>query len=234
MDVLGCRSRHLLLSLVATVALFSASCLAADERPTTAAPAALAPGQLDNRTSRVYILVGKTGLGHEHGVEGRIRSGSLALGATTNAGQIVFDTTTFQADTPAARQYVGLEGTTDASTQRQVNDNMLGPAVLDIRRFSTATFKVDSIQPLRAARADAPLQYQLEGDFTLHGTTRKLKLIAEATSTADYVRLRGNFSILQSDFGITPYSKGFGAIGVADRLTIWGDLWVAADKRTRR
>ena len=40
----------------------------------------------------------------------------------------MFDTTTFQADTAAARQYVGLEGTTDADTQRQVSANMLGRA----------------------------------------------------------------------------------------------------------
>jgi hypothetical protein len=31
-----------------------------------------------------------------------------------------------------ARQILKLAGTTDAETQRQVNDNMLGPAVLDV------------------------------------------------------------------------------------------------------
>ena len=60
------------------------------------APAQLSPGEIDLRVSRVYILVGKTGLGHEHGIEGRIKSGVLSLGATANAGQIVFDTTTFR------------------------------------------------------------------------------------------------------------------------------------------
>ena len=185
------------------------------------------------RASRVFILVGKTGLGHEHGIEGRIKSGFLTVGATASAGQIVFDTTTFQADTPAARQYVGLEGATDANTQRQVNANMLGPDVLDVQRYPTAAFKVNSILPLRADRTRHALpQYQLEGDFTLHGTTRKVKVVAEATSSTGYLRLRGNFSILQSDYGITPYSKAFGAIGVADRLTIWGDLWVATGSAT--
>jgi polyisoprenoid-binding protein YceI len=222
-----------LLALAATFVLLERGrCFALDDQSQGAAKG-LAPGQIDIRASRVFILVGKTGLGHQHGIEGRIKDGSLALGATAGAGRIVFDITTFQADTPEARQFVGLEGVTDTATQRQVNANMLGPDVLDVRRFPTASFKVESILRLAAPRAAAP-QYQLEGDFTLHGTTKKLKLVAEATPTSGYVRLRGKFSIMQSEYGITPYSKAFGAIGVADTLTIWGDLWVVADTGPQR
>jgi hypothetical protein len=32
---------------------------------------------------------------------------------------------------------------------------------------------------------------------------------------------------LQTQFGITPYSKAFGAIGVADKLTIYGEIHIA-------
>jgi hypothetical protein len=186
------------------------------------------PGQIDFRSSRVFMLVGKTGLGHEHGVEGCLKSGFLKLGAAADAGQIVFDMTTFQADTPVARRYVALAGMTDVDTQRQVNANMLGAEVLNVKRFPTATFKVNSSLPLRVQQPNAPPQYQLDGEFTLHGTTRKLSLVASATPTEGFLRIRGNFSILQSDYGIIPYSKVFGAVGVADRITIWGDLWVAA------
>jgi len=41
------------------------------------------------------------------------------------------------------------------------------------------------------------------------------------------LHIRGNFTILQTDYGITPYSKAFGAIGVANPLRIYGDLYVA-------
>ena len=103
---------------------------------------------------------------------------------------------------------------------------MLGADVLDVRSFPTATFTVHSIQSLSAKGVAA--QYRLDGDFTLHGKTRKLTVVAEGTPMSGHIRLRGGFDILQSDYGITPYSKAFGAIGVADRLTIWGDLWVSA------
>ncbi len=226
------RRRSALLAVVATtLAVTRVTILVAQDRPATLERPTLAEGQIDPRVSRVYIFVGKTGLGHEHGVEGKIQSGALALGATTNAGQIVFDTTTFQADTPAARQYVGLTGTTDADTERQVNANMLGPSVLDVKHYPTATFKVTSILPIPGAGTSTSPHYQLDGEFTLHGTTRKIKTTAEATTASGYVRLRGKFAILQSHYGITPYSKAFGAIGVADELTIFGDLWIAAAAR---
>lgn len=200
--------------------------------PRAATPPTPAAGQIDTQLSRTYIRVGKTGLGHEHGVEGRIKSGTLKLGSSSGAGEIVFDTTSFQADTPTARQYVGLQGTTDADTQRQVNANMLGADVLDVRSYPTATFTVHSIQPLSAK--GVATQYRLDGDFTLHGKTRKLSVVAEATPMSGQIRLRGGFDILQSDYGITPYSKAFGAIGVADRLTIWGDLWISTTAATAR
>jgi polyisoprenoid-binding protein YceI len=68
--------------------------------------------------------------------------------------------------------------------------------------------------------------YQLEGQFTLHGVTRPLKVKAEAASAEGLVHLRCSFAVLQSQFGITPFSKAFGMVGVADRLTIYGDAWL--------
>jgi polyisoprenoid-binding protein YceI len=67
---------------------------------------------------------------------------------------------------------------------------------------------------------------QLDGEFTLHGKTRKLTVLADVAKVNGYSRIYGNFSILQSDFGITPFKKALGAVGVADRLTIFGELWV--------
>src|SRR5262245_36616461 len=56
---------------------------AAEKKP------ALKPGQIDIEKSRVYVRVGKKKLGHEHGVEGKIKSGSIDLDAKKNLGEIV-------------------------------------------------------------------------------------------------------------------------------------------------
>ncbi|MFM7057101.1 MAG: YceI family protein [Planctomycetota bacterium] len=174
--------------------------------------------------SRVYIYVGKTGLGHNHGVEGRLKSGSLQLEGADAGGELVFDMTSFDADTDAARRYVGLAGSTDASTKQQVNANMKGAAVLDVQRYPTAKFVVDSVKRTEKKSREGHPVYELGGKFTLHGQTRPLKLEAGVEERAEGLRLRGNFRILQTQYGIRPYSKAFGAVGVADQLTIYGDI----------
>jgi hypothetical protein len=52
-------------------------------------------------------------------------------------------------------------------------------------------------------------------------------MIVDVEQARGWLHVRGEFTIKQTSFGITPYSKAFGAIGVADRLRIHGDLWVA-------
>lgn len=202
-----------------------AGLLAAEFRPLGAEEGqASGEKQANAEASRVYIYVGKVGLGHEHGVEGRLKSGSILLGAKSRAGEIVFDMPTFVADTADARKYLGLEGETPASRQKEVTANMVGADVLDVRRFPTATFKIASALPLKnKSDAGNPL-YRLEGEFTLHGVKRPLRLDAEVVAQSGGARLRGAFKILQTDYGIEPYSKALGAVGVADELTIHGEI----------
>ena len=188
--------------------------------------------EVDLAKSRVYVFVGKTGFGHEHAVEGRLKSGSLMLGATKNAGRLEFDMKSFRADTDAARKYIGLSGHTSESTRRQVNANMLGPQVLDVKRYPSATFQIDSAQMLdRKSRRGYPLA-DLRGHFTLHGVTRPIRVIAEVIPGANQTRVRGGFRIRQTDFKIQPFRKVFGAIGVADELRIYGELVLAPARRT--
>ena len=49
-------------------------------------PPAMSPGEIDTDRSRAYVYVDKTGLGHEHGIEGKIKSGLIKVGAKTDAG----------------------------------------------------------------------------------------------------------------------------------------------------
>lgn len=182
-------------------------------------------------TSRVYAFVGKTGFGHEHGVIGKIKQGRINMDVTRDAGAVEFDMSSFAADTPEARKFVGLEGTTDASTQQQVNANMHGTDVLDVARYPTASFKIKQIAKLPKPSQHGMTQYQLTGDFSLHGVSRPIQIVAEAEEQNGWTHLRGGFTVLQSEFGITPFTKAFGAVGVADQLSVWGDLWIAKQRQ---
>ena len=190
-------------------------------------PARPKPADVQTQASRVYVFVDKTGLGHQHGVEAKLSASHLILGAEQQAGTLVFDMTSFSADTAAARKYVGLSGTTDASTRGAVNTNMRGAAVLNVRKYPTATFEIESAKPTGKASSRGLPFYQLKGNFTLHGTTRPLVFLADVEQRSGWLHVRGSFPIKQTSFGIKPYSKAFGAIGVTDQLKIFGDLYVA-------
>ena len=194
-----------------------------------AEPAAkpLASGDVDPVESRVFVHVGKRRLGHEHGVEGRVKSGHLNLEATENSGEIVFDMQSFKADTDVARKHVGLEGTTDAQEQTEVTQTMTGKGVLDVKQHPTATFTVASSKRLEVKSADGHPQYELAGEFNLHGKKQPLTVTAAAVAEKDGKQhLSGQFTIKQTDFGIKPYSAVGGLVSVKDELKIFGELWI--------
>jgi YceI-like domain len=197
-----------------------------------ATPGNYEPGDLYLAGSRVYVLVDKTGFGNQHGIVGQIKQGRIRLDAPQDSGQLVFDLSTFTADPDVARQYVGLSGTEDPSSQQQVTANMIGAEVLDVAHFPTATFEIKRIIPLPAASQRGLPQYQLDGDFTLHGVTQPIRVVADAEQNGAWTHLRGGFSILQTQYRITPLKKALGAVGVADQLQIFGDLWLSKDRQT--
>jgi polyisoprenoid-binding protein YceI len=179
--------------------------------------------------SRVYIFVDKTGLGHQHGVEGKLSSGTVNLGAVEQGGEFVFDMKSFDADTDAARRYLGLSGSTDASTRQQVNQNMRAASILNVNQFPTAKFAIKSATASKKKSRDGSPIYEFVGEFTLRGRTQPLKFEAEVETKDNMAHVKGKFAILQTQYGITPFRKALGAVGVADQLVIHGDLWVAVE-----
>jgi polyisoprenoid-binding protein YceI len=185
----------------------------------------LRAGDIDTDLSRVFIFVDKTGFGHQHGVVGRLKEGNLRI-ARESAGRIVFDMPSFRADVDEARRRVGLEGSSSESEQEQVTANMLGDLVLDVQRFPTAKFVAVSARRLEERDPSGNARVILDGDFTLHGVTHRIQFTTTATQERGYLHLRGRFPLRQTDFGIRPFRKALGAVGVADVLTVHGDLWI--------
>ena len=100
-----------------------------------------------------------------------------------------------------------------------------------MQRFPTATFEIASATATGQISSRGLPTYELTGTFTLHGTKRPLVLVAEVEQARGWLHVRGKFVIKQTSFGVSPFSKAFGAIGVADTLRIHGDLWVAPNER---
>jgi polyisoprenoid-binding protein YceI len=109
---------------------------------------------------------------------------------------------------------------------------MHGSGVLDVAKFPTASFTIKQIKKLDQPSQRKLPQMELDGDFTLHGVTRPIKVVAEIEDKDQWTHLMGGFKMLQTQFGITPFKKALGAVGVTDQLTVWGDLWIAKQRLT--
>ena len=188
-----------------------------------------APGgrtyQVDVAASRVYVKVGSaTRIGHRHGVKGRLKSGTIQLGA---GGELVFDMRSFKADTPEARKKVGLGRQRVSEREaKKVSETMLSAAVLDVEKFPTATYKIIAIKPAERQEAGAPGAYQVNGRFTLHGAEQPLRFKAklEQAGKEGVVKLSGSFAVKQTAYGMKPYSGAGGLAKVADELEIHAEL----------
>jgi polyisoprenoid-binding protein YceI len=217
------------LAVAAAIVLVTADWVAAQLPPPPPPPGArptremrLKDGQIDTDLSRVYVFVDKTGFGHQHGVVGRLKGGYVRPG-TDAPGKLLFDMASFRADTRDARRRVGVEGASNRQEQDEVTANMLGEAVLDAAHFPTAYYVVNTI---RRYDEGGLKQFALEGNFTLHGVTQPLNLTAIAEHEKGYLHLKGQFRLKQSDYEIRPFRKALGTVGVADVLTVYGDLWI--------
>ena len=199
----------------------------AAQQPPSAQRQTTRPGELNTDASRVFTFVEGTGMGHSHGMEAKFSSGSLVLGASENAGQLVIDMKSFDADTPLARQAVGLKGKSANWMRKQVTKEMHGSKILDSSQFPVATFDIASCKPTGVTKDTGLPTYQATGNFTLHGQTRAVTIPCIVKQEKGWLHITGSFSFKQSDYGIEPLSKGFGSIGVADQLTVFGDLWIS-------
>jgi polyisoprenoid-binding protein YceI len=64
----------------------------------------------------------------------------------------------------------------------------------------------------------------LNGEFTLHGVTHSLPVSARVVVTADSLRASGEFSVQQSEYGITPVKVAGGAIKLKDEVKCTFDI----------
>ena len=211
-----------------TSTIFAQDSQATSASNTAAVPTTVVePGHVNVEFSRLYIFVDKSGaIGHQHAVEGKLQSGNVKLSGSM-PGNLIFDMNSFDADTDAARKYLGLEGSTEDSTRKQVNANMRGNTILDVKRYPQATFENIRVQSKTTKSARGFPEILLTGNFTLHGKTQLIEVVADVEQANGWNHVRGSFQILQTNYGIKPFSKMLGAIGVKDALVIHGDLWIA-------
>ncbi len=90
-------------------------------------------------------------------------------------------------------------------------------AVLDAERFPVITLRSVSI-------AGSPTNPQVMARITIRNASRDVPLQPTVSIETDRLIVRGELDLLQSDFGIKPFSAALGALTVQDRLHVKFDV----------
>ncbi|SHG67492.1 YceI-like domain-containing protein [Massilia sp. CF038] len=163
---------------------------------------------IDSAKSLITVLVRRGGpmarFGHDHVVASRSVEGFAAPAA--GRADVQFRLDALSVDEPGLRQEAGLDTQPDADAIAGTRTNML-TRVLDAETYP--------LVQLHAERSTADSQ-KVNLTITLHGVTKTLAVpVIVESNTAS-----GAFTLLQSDFGITPMSVMGGAIKVQDELAL--------------
>jgi polyisoprenoid-binding protein YceI len=116
-----------------------------------------------------------------------------------------------------------LEVTDDikSSDLREI-ESLMNQKVLESTKYPTIGFQ----STVRSANALGGGRYQvaMDGTLTLHGASGRVPLNAQVTLIGDTLRASGEFSLLQSNFGIAPVSVAGGALKLKDELKFSFDI----------
>jgi polyisoprenoid-binding protein YceI len=169
-------------------------------------------------SSRFEVTTGKAGalgfVGHTHVVRARTFTGWVQYRPrepSASRFEITIATANLEVLTPS-----------DPNEIRQVTEAM-----------RTEVLHVDAYPEIRftVTRVDfTPTAATLDGQLTLVGQTRPVRVTATIQIRPDTLRARGSFTVKQTDFGIKPYSGGpGGTVKVADRVTFNFDVVAVRD-----
>jgi polyisoprenoid-binding protein YceI len=106
--------------------------------------------------------------------------------------------------------------------RKDVGSTMLGEKVLDAARFPQIRFASSSVRS--AVQKGDTTEIQLKGTLSLHGTAKTVTLPVRLQANGSSLRARGEISLLQSDYGITPIKVAGGMVRVKDKLKIVFDI----------
>lgn len=173
------------------------------------------------QASQVDVLVFRGGtlarLGHNHVMTSRSVTGRIWIQSRLDKSglELSFPVNELIVDDPGARRAAGDDFPPDIpqADKDGTRKNMLRAEVLDAERFPAIT--------LRSVRVSGALPaVKIAVRIKIKEISRDVEVPASVTLDAGRLSASGEFDILQTDFGIEPFSIALGAIEVQDRLRV--------------
>jgi polyisoprenoid-binding protein YceI len=134
------------------------------------------------------------------------------------AGEIQFASETYQdAHVRVTVRTTGTEVLDEMKKDdREKLEKEMNEKVLEVQRFPTAEFESKQIAVDKLS--DSLLHTRVTGELSFHGVTRTHSLEARVTNMGSMLRISGDFSLRQSDYGIKPTSFAAGALRLKDEV----------------
>src|SRR4029077_3016908 len=105
---------------------------------------------------------------------------------------------------------------------RRKMEQLMNETVLDVEHFPTVEYKSKAITVEK--QANDLLRAHAAGELSFHGVTQPLSLDARIMNLGPILRMSGQFSLRQSDYGIKPVSFAGGTLRLKDELKFNFDL----------
>lgn len=166
--------------------------------------------QIDTKKSSITIRVFKSGLfsafAHDHEIvapisEGHFSEGQPSVELTVRSGELrVMDREVSEKD------------------RATIQSTMRGPTVLDVEKFPEIKYRSTEIRRLDGDK------WTIEGQLTLHGQTRPVRLEVEGREG----HYHGKAVIAQKEFGIEPVRVAGGTVRVKNEVQV--EFEVASEK----
>ena len=172
---------------------------------------------IDAKSSNVLVRTGTDGLlkrlGHEHTIRvGDVKGEVVADPSALDQARLVL--------TVEAASLAVIDTKKDAD--RVAIDKKMHAEVLASEEHGQITFRSTHVEAKQLA--EGRFETVIDGDLTLRGVTRPVRVSANVEFTADGLRARGRGSLKLSDFGLDAPKALGGTINVADKVELRFDV----------
>ena len=166
--------------------------------------------QIDTKKSSITIRVFKSGLfsafAHDHEIVAPISEGHFSEVQPSVELKV------------RSRELRVMDREVSDKDRATIQSTMLGPTVLDVEKFPEIKYRSTEIKRLTGDK------WTIEGELTLHGQTRPVKVEVEGQEG----HYRGRAVIAQKEFGMEPVRVAGGTVRVKNEVQV--EFEVAAEK----
>lgn len=176
---------------------------------------------LDPEASQVHILVYRGGtlarLGHNHVLSSKSVHGKAWVHQdfARSGFEVTLPVVTLIIDDPAARALHGEPFAAEVA-QKDIEGtrrNLMRPEVLDGEQFGEIKLRASHV----SGTFEAP---RVSAQITIKDVTREVQIPLALDLRETKLSASGAFDLLQSDFGIKPFSVALGALQVQDKIHV--------------